>query len=221
MHRPCGVVLRGWAPCMSKRWKSAGPFCHFNSSPETIRLIVIMCVLFPLLLQNFEDLLREQGIDICHEAYALLVAYNGFDQRVMLTRGSGGSAVTRRLVSDRGGRLLGEYGSAGNQLFTEYIWLLPEAGDGDQRALDGLPLPQAAAAGGDYGSGGWMPLAVANVNGTTGVADEPLRNFRSTHLGVPVAPTAVTAPPARRPSDELMQTLRVDLRVGISGRAIS
>lgn len=38
--------------------------------------------------------------------------YNGFAQRVQLTRGSGGTAVSRRLVSDRDGRLLGEYGGA-------------------------------------------------------------------------------------------------------------
>jgi hypothetical protein len=44
------------------------------------------------------------------------------DQRVQLTRGTGGSAVTRRLVSDRDGRLLGVYGGAaggtGAALFT-------------------------------------------------------------------------------------------------------
>src|ERR1700712_340240 len=45
----------------------ASPFRHFNSSPEVIRLVVMMYVRFPLSLRNVEDLLLERGIDICHE----------------------------------------------------------------------------------------------------------------------------------------------------------
>ena len=45
----------------------ANPFRCFNSSPEVIRLVVIMYVRFPLSLRNVEDLLFERGIDICHE----------------------------------------------------------------------------------------------------------------------------------------------------------
>jgi putative transposase len=37
--------------------KSAGPFRYFNSSPEVIRLVVMMYVRFPLSLRNVEDLL--------------------------------------------------------------------------------------------------------------------------------------------------------------------
>lgn len=48
--------------------KSANPFRYFNSSPEVIRLVVMMHVRFPLSLSNVEDLLFERGIDICHEA---------------------------------------------------------------------------------------------------------------------------------------------------------
>ena len=47
--------------------KSANPFRCFNSSPEVIRLVVMMYVRFPLSLRNVEDLLFERGIDICHE----------------------------------------------------------------------------------------------------------------------------------------------------------
>ena len=47
--------------------KPASPFRYFNSSPEIIRLAVMMCVRFPLSLRNVEDLLFERGIDICHE----------------------------------------------------------------------------------------------------------------------------------------------------------
>ena len=43
------------------------PFRYFNSSPEIIRLAVMMYVRFPLSLRQVEDLLSERGIDICHE----------------------------------------------------------------------------------------------------------------------------------------------------------
>ena len=43
------------------------PFKYFNSSPEVIRLVVLMYVRFPLSLRNVEDLLFERGIDLCHE----------------------------------------------------------------------------------------------------------------------------------------------------------
>ena len=43
------------------------PFRYFNSSPEVIRLTVMMYVRYPRSLQQVEDLLVEQGIDICHE----------------------------------------------------------------------------------------------------------------------------------------------------------
>jgi putative transposase len=43
------------------------PFRRFNSSPEIIRLVVLMYVRFPLSLRNVEDLLFERGIDLSHE----------------------------------------------------------------------------------------------------------------------------------------------------------
>jgi len=43
------------------------PFKYFKTSPEVIRLAVMMYVRFPLSLRNVEDLLHERGIDICYE----------------------------------------------------------------------------------------------------------------------------------------------------------
>ncbi|NTZ41773.1 hypothetical protein G7A66_01455 [Altererythrobacter sp. SALINAS58] len=53
---------------MPRKKKPASPFRYFNSSPEVIRLAVMMYVRFPLLLQNAEYLLFERGIGISHEA---------------------------------------------------------------------------------------------------------------------------------------------------------
>src|SRR5271169_954926 len=43
------------------------PFRYFKSSPEVIRLVVMMYVRYPLSLRNVEDLLAERGIEISHE----------------------------------------------------------------------------------------------------------------------------------------------------------
>ncbi len=43
------------------------PFRYFKTSPEIIRLAVMLYVLFPLSRRNVEDLLHERGIDISHE----------------------------------------------------------------------------------------------------------------------------------------------------------
>ena len=51
--------------------KSTDPFRYFDSSPEVIRVVVMMYVRYPLSLRNVEDLLFERGIDICHETVRL------------------------------------------------------------------------------------------------------------------------------------------------------
>ena len=51
--------------------KPQNPFRYFDSSPEVIRLVVMMYVRYPLSLRNVEDLLAERGIDICHETVRL------------------------------------------------------------------------------------------------------------------------------------------------------
>ena len=47
------------------------PFRWFDSSPDVIRLVVMMYVKFLLSLRNVEDLLHERGSDICHETVRL------------------------------------------------------------------------------------------------------------------------------------------------------
>jgi hypothetical protein len=47
------------------------PFRYFNSSPEVIRLTVMLYIRYPLSLRQVEDLLFERGIDICHETVRL------------------------------------------------------------------------------------------------------------------------------------------------------
>ena len=40
---------------------------YFNSSPEVIRLAVMLYIRYPLSLRQVEDILFERGIDICYE----------------------------------------------------------------------------------------------------------------------------------------------------------
>ena len=52
---------------MPRPRKPASPFRYFNSSPEIIRLAVMLYVKYPLSLSNVEDLLAERGIDVSYE----------------------------------------------------------------------------------------------------------------------------------------------------------
>ena len=47
---------------MSRCLTPPSPFKRFNSSPEIIRLAIMMYVHFPLSLRNVEDLLAERGL---------------------------------------------------------------------------------------------------------------------------------------------------------------
>ena len=47
------------------------PFRYFKTSPEIIRLAVMMYIRFPLLLRQVEDILDERGIDISYETVRL------------------------------------------------------------------------------------------------------------------------------------------------------
>lgn len=51
--------------------KPDNPFRYFHSSPEVIRMVVMLYVRYPLSLRNVEDLLFERGIDLCHETVRL------------------------------------------------------------------------------------------------------------------------------------------------------
>ena len=79
---------------MPRPRKQRSPFRYFSSSPEVIRLVVVMYVRFPLSLRNVEDLLFERGIDICHETvrhwwnrFGLMFAGDIRRQRVSRMRG--------------------------------------------------------------------------------------------------------------------------------------
>ncbi len=47
--------------------KRRSPFKYFKTSPEIIRLAVMLYVRFPLSLRNVEDLLHERGIEVSHK----------------------------------------------------------------------------------------------------------------------------------------------------------
>jgi putative transposase len=53
------------------------PFRYFKTSPEIIRLAVMMYVRFPLSLRQVEDLLSERGIDVSYET--VRAWWNRFD----------------------------------------------------------------------------------------------------------------------------------------------
>ena len=79
---------------MPRPRQPASPSRYFNSSPEVIRLVMLMYVRFPLSLRNVEDLLFERGIDICHETvrlwwnrFGVLFASGIRQQRVSRMRG--------------------------------------------------------------------------------------------------------------------------------------
>ena len=66
-------MSEGFALKREVRFRSVSPWQYatrssiFHSSPEIIRLAVMMYIRFPLSLRNVEDLLHERGIDISHE----------------------------------------------------------------------------------------------------------------------------------------------------------
>ena len=77
---------------MPRRRKPDSQFKRFNSSPEIIRLVVMLYVRFPLSLRNVEDLLFERGIDLSYETvrswwnrFGPLFAADIRRQRVMST----------------------------------------------------------------------------------------------------------------------------------------
>ena len=78
---------------MRRSRKPANPFRYFHSSPEVVRLAVMLYVRFPLSSRNVEDLF-ERGIDVCHATVRLwlnrfcpLFAANIRRQRVSRMRG--------------------------------------------------------------------------------------------------------------------------------------
>ena len=79
------------------------PFRYFKTSPEVIRLAVMMYVRFPLSLRNVEDLLHERGIDLSHESVRFW--WNGLGR---CSRRKSGNAVPTGCVP----------GTSGNGIWT-------------------------------------------------------------------------------------------------------
>ena len=52
------------------------PFRYFKTSPEIIRLAVMLYVRFPLSLRNVEDLLHERGVGAGITRFATVAKYN-------------------------------------------------------------------------------------------------------------------------------------------------
>ena len=52
------------------------PFRYFKTSPEIIRLAVMLYVRFPLSLRNVEDLLHERGVRAGITLFAIVAKYN-------------------------------------------------------------------------------------------------------------------------------------------------
>ena len=52
------------------------PFRYFKTSPEIIRLAVMLYVRFALSLRNVEDLLHERGFDAGITLFAIVAKYN-------------------------------------------------------------------------------------------------------------------------------------------------
>ena len=53
----------------------SNPFRYFKTSPEIIRLAVMLYVHFPLSLRKVEDLLHERDIDVSHETVLIRKCY--------------------------------------------------------------------------------------------------------------------------------------------------
>jgi RHS repeat-associated protein len=97
--------------------------------------------------------------------------YNGLDDRVATTEGT----TTTRFVYDPAGRIVGEYGASASDVRAEHIWLSPEEEHG--------------AFGGDDGTGGYTPLAVAQ---TPSGGTATLSWVHANHLGHPLLTTNAT-----------------------------
>ena len=153
---------------MSRPKKPASPFRYFNSSPEVIRLVVMMYVRFPLSLRNVEDLLAERGIDICHETvrhwwnrFGPMFAADIRRQRVSRMRGFrqwrwhldemyvklGGEMVYLWRAVDQEGEILESYGTKTRDKAAALTFMkkaLKRHGSPDAITTDGLRSYKAA-----------------------------------------------------------------------------
>ena len=82
------------------------PFRYFKTSPEVIRLAVMMYVRFPLSLRNVEDLLHERGLDVSHETvrfwwnrFGPMFAIRDCEKKTQSCRNSSPSTLQFRTIS--------------------------------------------------------------------------------------------------------------------------
>jgi hypothetical protein len=82
------------------------PFRYFKTSPEVIRLAVMMYVRFPLSLRNVEDLLHERGVDVSHETvrfwwnrFGPMFAIRDCEKKTQPCRNSSQSTLQSRTIS--------------------------------------------------------------------------------------------------------------------------
>ena len=100
------------------------PFGYFKTSPEIIRLAVMLYVRFPLSLRNVEDLLHERGVDAGITRFATVAKYNA---RISRPRLCGAAVLGNSLPS---------------QMLTSLEMLLPDARNWPLPAFQ-LPLRMA------------------------------------------------------------------------------
>ena len=67
MQCPSKVLERSDPAAWPSRMTKPSPFRYFKTSPENIRLAVMLYIRYPLSLRNVQDLLHERGIEISHE----------------------------------------------------------------------------------------------------------------------------------------------------------
>jgi transposase-like protein len=66
------------------------PFRYFKTSPEIIRLAVMLYIRFQLSLRNVEDLLHERGVEISRKKSARLVEPGWSDVASQIHKGLAG-----------------------------------------------------------------------------------------------------------------------------------
>ncbi len=97
------------------------PFRYFNSSPEVIRLTVLMYIRYPLSLRQVEDLLFERGIDICHETVRFW--WNRFGP-MFAAEIRGGALITGHIHSGAGILTRCSCGSMGRPTTSGGPWIM-------------------------------------------------------------------------------------------------
>lgn len=95
--------MSGAGGCYSPARTRRSPFRYFRTSPEIIRLAVMLYVRFKLSVRNVEDLLRKRGIDFSRETVRPWRQRVGRMFAVEIRRKSGGMRFTPLAEAPRRG----------------------------------------------------------------------------------------------------------------------